>query len=63
MPTLKTRGCVDAEARTARAYLMIVRVDAEGTPSLLRHVITTDELALDEAGGLVVRSRTVRRDP
>lgn len=53
---------VDAQAGTASAYLMIVRVDAEGTPSLLRHVVFSDQLAVDE-GQLKVRARSVRRDP
>jgi hypothetical protein len=53
---------VDAEARTARAYLMIVRVDPEGTPSLLRHVVINDMFTFD-VGELLVRARTVRRDP
>jgi len=54
---------VDTPASTARAYLMIVRVDAEGTPSLLRHVVITDDLAVTDTGELRVRARQVRRDP
>lgn len=52
----------DAEALTSRAYLMIVRVDAEGTPSLMRHVVISDRLAVDDAGSMLVTARTVRRD-
>lgn len=54
---------VDAEALTASAYLMIVRVDAEGNPSLMRHVIISDALEVGPGGELLVRARTVRRDP
>lgn len=54
---------VDPEALTARAYLMIVRVDADGVPALMRHVVVEDQLALDGDGRIRVRHRTVRRDP
>ena len=54
---------VDPDTLVARAYLMIVRVDPEGIPSLLRHVVTTDELAVAAGSELRVRSRHVRRDP
>ncbi|WP_109472683.1 nuclear transport factor 2 family protein [Ornithinimicrobium cavernae] len=53
---------VDAATQTARAYLMIVRIDADGAPSLMRHVVISDELA-DASGELLVRARQVRRDP
>lgn len=54
---------LDAVTLTARAYLMIVRVDQEGTPTLMRHVVISDELARDSDGDLHVQARTVRRDP
>lgn len=54
---------VDAQAETSRAYLLIVRVDPEGAPSLMRHVVIHDQLASGPDGGVLVRARQVRRDP
>lgn len=53
---------VDSEALTARSYLMIVRTDADGVTTILRHVTTTDQLAIDESGELKVHSRQVHRE-
>lgn len=54
---------VDAEAGTARSYLMIVRIGADEQPRLVRHVVVSDELAVTDEGQVLVRARTVRRDP
>lgn len=53
---------VDAEAGTARAYMMIIRTGLDGEATLLRHITVEDELIFDEAGSLKVQSRRVRWD-
>lgn len=52
---------VDAAAGTARSYLMIVRIVGDAAPTIVRHVVATDEFAFHD-GELKVRSRVIRRD-
>lgn len=45
----------------SRAYLLIVRIGADGIPVLARHVVIRDQLA--DAGGWLVAHRRVEVDP
>lgn len=46
----------------ARAYLLIVRIGADATPTLARHVVIDDHLVAD-GDNWRVRQRTVHPDP